>query len=51
VRRARLLVTVSLTNTRVVSERVASFGWDQFTNLPSLDRIALAPDRTEGGGG
>ena len=28
---------------QVVSERVVAYSFDQFTGLPALDRIALAP--------
>lgn len=34
---------LSLANTRVVSDRVERFIWDQFANLPALERIALTP--------
>ncbi|HJP65611.1 MAG TPA: hypothetical protein VKA30_04825, partial [Actinomycetota bacterium] len=32
-----------VTATRIVSERVRHFSWDQFATLPALDQIALQP--------
>ena len=34
---------IFVAHSQVVSERVVAYSFDQFTSLPSLDRIALAP--------